>query len=186
MANTQMIDAKADEVIHLFTVIQKYGATCGLEFNTENSPDPLIATSNASVKVDYFEGSDGDSVVIELGEYEFSFDLKNHGFSKDVSDCQIIVLVTENDGRYAAWFNSGVISPEGIAEANSYNETDEEFTDMEIRLDATDVDSFDIEFKSLCDLLQEGRVIKKTEVVGDGNQVLTVGFYDKDTDHAGA
>lgn len=123
---TQMINCGADEAIHLFKVIKKYGATCSLEFNAEKTMDPLLAISFASVEVGYFEGDEsGDSVILELDSAEFSFDLKNHSFSKFVSDCQITILVMEKEGGYAAWFNSGAIIPVGIEEANNYEELQE-------------------------------------------------------------
>jgi hypothetical protein len=119
----QMLESNAGEVIHLFEVMKKHGTTCGVEFKTERSLDPLIGIAQAPVTVEYFEGDDqGDSVIIELGDTSFSFELRNHSFSKYVSDCQIEVCVMENNGNYTAFFNSGGIHPDGIEEANNYKE----------------------------------------------------------------
>ena len=57
MGNTKMINVTAGEVIHLFEVMKKYEVTCNLEFNTEESSNPLIGISDMPVSVEYFKGS---------------------------------------------------------------------------------------------------------------------------------
>lgn len=122
----QMIDCSADEAIHLFKVMEKYKAECSLELKAKQTTDPILGACFVSVKVDYFEGEDeGDSVILNLDNAEFSFDLKNHSFSKHVTDCQIDIAVMEKEGGYVAWFCSGGINPGGIEEANNYEETQE-------------------------------------------------------------
>lgn len=66
-----------------------------------------------------------------VGEADFAFGLEDHSFGKLITDNQIMICITENDEEYVAWFNSGVVSPEGILEANNYDDTshnDEPFT----------------------------------------------------------
>lgn len=134
---TQMLKSHAGEAVHLFKIMQKYGATCSLEFQAKNSLDPLIGIARAKVGVDYFEGSEGDAVIVELDEASFSFELGNHSFLKYVSDCQIEVWAISNDDGYAATFNSGVIPPEGIKEANNYDELyKEDYYAIDMRGDA--------------------------------------------------
>lgn len=136
---TQMIPCEFGEAIHLFKMMQKYGTTCSLELNAEKTLDPLLGATYSAIKVDVMDKSENSDakVILELDSSEFGFDLKNHSFSKYVSDCQITILVTENVGNYAAWFHSGVIGPEGIEEANSYEEVNE--TAYAIDINGSDV-----------------------------------------------
>ncbi|MED2006720.1 hypothetical protein P4V39_01130 [Brevibacillus borstelensis] len=124
MSNIQMIESNAGEVKHLFEVMKKHGVTCALELNREKGNDPFIGISTVEVDVEYLEGSEAsDILIVKMGEADFAFGLKDHSFSKFITDCQIMIAIMENDAEYIAWFNSGVISPEGIQEANSYDDT---------------------------------------------------------------
>jgi hypothetical protein len=119
----QMIPSDAGEVCHLFEVMKKHNVTCSLEFKRFDSADPMIGIAGAAVSVEYFEGdidASGDSVIVQLGETELTFDLKSHDFSKYVTDCQIEVCIMSD--TYAAFFNSGVIPEAGIEEAKNYSE----------------------------------------------------------------
>ena len=117
----QMIQSNAGEVVHLFEVIQKYGATCSLEFKTTKSTDPLIGLSAAAVSAEYFERGGGpDAVVVHLDDAEFCFDLGIHSFSKHVSGSQITILIMSDN--YDAWIVSGSISKEGVKEALNYDD----------------------------------------------------------------
>ncbi|MBY0088447.1 hypothetical protein [Brevibacillus brevis] len=79
-----------------------------------------------AINVEYLEGDgavEGDTLIVKLGETDFAFSLKDHSFSKFISSTQITVAVMANDTDYTAWFNSSVITPEGIKEANNYDAT---------------------------------------------------------------
>ena len=176
---TRMQDSNTSEIIHLFEVMKKHKAKCGLEFQSDGASDPLIGVSYLPIElIEYCEHSGGpDSVIIELGEMSFNFELGSNKFTKDITDCQITVCISSD--KYTVWFNSDVIPPEGIAEALNYDGRDTEFDDKEIILDANSEDQRDFEdgVESVKNLLLEGRVIKKTVVNGGGKQVLTVGFF---------
>lgn len=117
----QMIESSAGEVLYLFEIMKKFRVTCSLELNTTQSADPLLGIAQAAVRAEYFErhnDESGDAVIVYLGECEFGFDLKNHSFSKHISDCQINIAISSED--YTAWFLSAALPEEGIEEANSY------------------------------------------------------------------
>lgn len=91
---------------------------------TEN--DPFIGISGVSVDVECLEGDgavEGDTLIVKLGETDFAFGLRDHSFGKIISNSQITVAVMAHDTYYTAWFNSSVITPEGIEEANNYHDT---------------------------------------------------------------
>lgn len=123
MTNTQMIETNAGEVMHLFEVMKNHGVTCSLELIRAKGNDPFIGISGVNVDVEYLEGDEGDTLVVKMGETEFGFGLGDHVFGKLISDCQIMVSILEKDGEYAVWFDSDVVSPEGIEEANGYDDT---------------------------------------------------------------
>ncbi|WP_019123592.1 hypothetical protein [Brevibacillus massiliensis] len=176
MQTIKMIDSNAGEIFHLFEVMKKFGVTCSLEFNLEKWVDPFIGISKVDVDVEYLEGGEeGDTLVVKMGEADFSFSLRDHTFSKLISECQIFIAISEKDGSYTAWFNSGFASPKAIAEANNYAEYGAEFDDKEIELNVMS-DDFEDNLRFLNRLLEEGRVIKKASVKGGGEQLLTVGF----------
>lgn len=137
MTTFHMIDTNAGEVMHLFEVMKRHGVTCSLEFKLEGVADPLIGISEVNADVDYLEGADGDNLIVIMGDAEFSFSLKDHSFSKCITDNQIMITIVEDDGKYTAWFDSGAVSPAGIQEARSYEDAagdDETFTEDEKEL----------------------------------------------------
>ncbi|MCD9026017.1 hypothetical protein [Cohnella silvisoli] len=119
---TKMLDSNSGEIVHLFEVMQKYGVKCSMEFKQDASLDPLCGITLQSVDlIEYFERQGGpDAVVVELGDLSLGFDLGIHSFYKEISDCQILICIASD--HYSAWFNSDVISPEGIDEAKNYKE----------------------------------------------------------------
>ncbi|GED53519.1 hypothetical protein EDM54_01550 [Brevibacillus borstelensis] len=137
MSNIQMIESNAGEVKHLFEVMKKYGVACSLEINFDRADDPFIGTSGTKIDTEYLEGKDGDTLIVKLDEVDFAFGLKDHSFSKYITDHQIMIAISENDGDYTAWFNSNVVPPIGIWETNNYDDAvgnDEPFTDDEKEL----------------------------------------------------
>lgn len=172
-----MNHSETAEIIHLFNIMKKYNVPCSLEFNHTDSADPLIGISSFPVDVEFFEGDGGgDALIVKLGEVDFSFAV-THDLFKHITDHQIDICIC-ND-HYSAWFVSGAIPPEGIEEARNYVAAFNDLDDQEIHLNALSEDFIDCT-KLLANLLEEGRVIKNAVVMGDGNQVLTVGFYQKD------
>ncbi len=126
MTTIKMFESNEGEVMHLFELMKKYGVTCSLEMQVEGSANPILGITDAPVSVEYFEGEGGgDALIVNLGEAGFTFEVGIHSYSKHVSDVQIsIAVVSEN---YAVWFNSGAIPPEGIEEANNYNDNEESY-----------------------------------------------------------
>ncbi|KAJ3194335.1 hypothetical protein HK101_002960 [Irineochytrium annulatum] len=61
---------------------------------------------------------------------------------------------------------------------DSAREYDSEFDDKIIHMEITS-DDFEDAFQFLTNLIREGRVIKSVKVLGDGNQILTVGYVGK-------
>lgn len=174
---TKMQDCNDDVIVHLFEIMSKYGAKCSLEFQSDGTTDPLFGISNYPVElIDYFVREGGpDSILIELGDIGFNFELGANKFSKDVSDTQIFICISSD--HYCAWFNSGFIPPEGIEEAKNYKYHDPEFDDKEIHLNATEEQEFEDGVDWLRNMLLEGRVIKKAVVVAEGEQIITIGFH---------
>jgi hypothetical protein len=115
----RMDKSDAGEVAHLFEVMNKYGVKCSLELKADNSPDPLLGVARASVKVDYIEGSEGDTLVVFLDEMELAFPLRNHTFNRHISDCQIDICITSKN--HSAFFLSGALPEQGIEEAKKYD-----------------------------------------------------------------
>lgn len=176
---TQMADSDVGEIIHLFEVMKKHNVLCSVEIRIEGNSDPLFGLVDYPIlSCEYFERKSGpDSIVIVLGNEESSNELNfelNLGCFKDISEEQIFICIASD--HYTAWFNSGSIPLEGIEEASNYEEIDTEFEDKEIHLIAGQ-DNFREELDFAVDLIDQGRVIKKTDVKGDGHQVLTIGFF---------
>ncbi|WP_438349906.1 hypothetical protein ACP8HI_04345 [Paenibacillus sp. FA6] len=128
MSTIQMIKSGVDEAIHLFGVMNKFSVPCSLELKLSEWSDPLVSIVGESVRIEYIEGNEGDSLVVILGESEFCFNL-NISVSKYITDFQITMCIANDE--YSAWFSSGVISQKGIAEANDYKEY-EEVNDFEL------------------------------------------------------
>ncbi|MDH6673192.1 hypothetical protein M2277_003857 [Paenibacillus sp. LBL] len=129
MEPIKMIEIDPSETIHLFDVFQKHNIVSSLELNKEGMADPFMAITSQPVKAEYierFNDESGDAIVVHLGELELCFDIFGTSFFKHISDCQVDICIT--DGKYSAFFNGGVISPEGIAEARAYTE---DFEDSE-------------------------------------------------------
>jgi hypothetical protein len=185
MGNTKMIDIKAWEVIHLFDVMKKYEVTCNLEFNTGESSVSLIGISDMPVNVEYFEGNvDGDSIIVKLGDADFSFDLKNHFFSKDVTGCQINICIAGKS--YVAWFNSNVIPAEGIEEANNYLSVDQLADKLEFTFVDGDPDNSSSLPALLKNLTNGYRVKHLVEGTLPGSYAVSIVRDCKDPDHADA
>lgn len=121
---TKMAPSSVGEVLHLFEVMEKYQVHCSLEMQIYGHLDPFVGIADQPVKAEYVETFDGqgrgDTVVVTLGESEFSFEL-NFSAGKDITDSQISLCIAGTN--YSAWFNSGAVPIEGIEEARSYKET---------------------------------------------------------------
>ncbi|KAF6591024.1 hypothetical protein [Paenibacillus sp. EKM205P] len=129
MTTTQMKKSDAGEVMHIIKTLEKFAVPCSLEFQLFAVSDPFFAVVEQPIKAEYIENycseDIGDAVVIHLGESEFLFPLSKNTFSKDVTDCQVTLSMVSEECNYVAWFSSGGISPEGIAEVNSYKEIED-------------------------------------------------------------
>lgn len=125
MTTTNMIPIELNEAMHLFKVMERHSIPCSLEVQLNGQADPFIGISQQPIKAEYletFNGEEtGDTVVVTLGESEFAFEL-NFDVSKNITESQITLCLVK-DG-YAAWFNSGELSAEGINEASNYKEID--------------------------------------------------------------
>ncbi|MCM3145359.1 hypothetical protein [Brevibacillus sp. MER 51] len=138
MTTIQMNDSSVEEVKHLFKVMKTHGVTCSLEFNRYKGNDPLIGIAAVEVDVELLEEGE---IIVKMGEADFAFERENHSFGKLITDSQIMITIAENDSEYVVWFNSGVVPPEGIEEAKSYDDTkndddidEPEFTEEEKKL----------------------------------------------------
>lgn len=154
MTTTQMKKSDAGEVMHIIKTLEKFAVSCSLEFQLLAVSDPFFAVVKQPIKAEYIENycseDIGDAVVIHLGESEFLFPLSKNTFSKDVTDCQVNLCIVSEECNYAAWFSSGVIPPEGIAEMNSYKEIEDVY-EMETNMYVTDHERKLIEFIRLLD-----------------------------------
>jgi|GEM_PF-3397650 len=175
MSTIQMFKSNAGEVMHLFEVMARHGVSCSLEMNVEGSADPILGIADATnLSVEYVEGDDGDTVVVNLDNAELAFELQKNTFGKYISDCQVMISIISDDR--AAWFNSSAMSPEAIQEAKSYDSTGGEFEDKEVILNhSNDMVNFHEEMKYLNQLLDEGRNIKRVDVT-NGEQKITLGY----------
>lgn len=117
-----MQDSDVSEVFHLFNIMQKYGARCSLEWKADGALDPILGLSEQPIElVEFFERNGGpDSLLLELGEVSFNFELGVNVFMKDISDVQILICIASD--HYDIWFDSTEIPSEGITEARSYME----------------------------------------------------------------
>lgn len=177
MTTTQMIESSADEVIYLFEVMEKYGVRCSMDINIHSLRDPFGGIVNQPVSVDYFESEDGDAVIVSLGESEFSFEVGSHSYSKYITTNQIMICIAGE--HHVAWFNSQVVPADGIVMAGNYQKLYGELEVSEVDLNLQS-DDFESELSDLCNLLREGKVIKNVNVIGDGEQIVTVGFLGED------
>lgn len=173
MTTTTTIPCTAKHVQHLISVLESENVGCGAEVQIKLTADPLIGIPYAPTSTEYISSPDGDSLVINIGDAEFGFDVNDIEFAYHISDIQIAVVAMHE--HYAVWFNSGVLTKEGIAWARNY---DTDFEDKVIHMEVAS-DDFEDAFQFLTNLIREGRVIKSVKVLGDGNQVLTVGYVDK-------
>lgn len=185
---SKMEDSDESEVIHIFEVMSKHNVLCSLELKLDANLDPFTGFVDQPVYlVEYLERPGGpDSILMEFGDGEnrtdFNFQLNLHCY-KSISDSQICICIATE--QYSAFFNSGHVLPEAIAEARDYTVHDE-FADVEYELNVTDGE-FEDSIGWITDRLNQGQVIKKSAVVGDGKQVLTVGFYrSEDVEHSSA
>ncbi|MNU94242.1 hypothetical protein D3C71_842010 [compost metagenome] len=123
MTITKMNPSSVEEALHLFEVMKKYNVRCSMEMQLSGHIDTFLGIVDQPVRTEYVESYDlkvkGDTVVVFLGESEFSFEL-NLSIGKHISDCQISLCIAGTN--YVAWFNSGEIPPEGIAEARNFKE----------------------------------------------------------------
>ncbi|MFS0858306.1 hypothetical protein [Paenibacillus taichungensis] len=159
---------------HLFNVMQAHNVLCGLEFKGGQA-DPLLGIAYQPVKVDRILDSapEDQTLIVSLGEAEFSFGLKEHQFSYTVSGSQIDICITSE--THSAWFNTTGMKRSALDAALDYDlDSDDKIIHMEVTSD-----DFEDAFQFLTNLIREGRVIKSVRVLGDGNQVLTVGYVSK-------
>lgn len=174
---SQMKEADAGEIIHLFEILQKHDVLCSLEFKSEGTRDPLFEMTDCRIElVEYFVRSGGpDSILLELDKTGFNFEL-GMSFFKDISDYQICICIA--DTHISAFFSSKTVPDTGIEEARSYvAPVDNESEDKEVTLDVHSEEYEDAK-KWLTNLMDEGRVIKKVDAPKDGLQVLTVGYLE--------
>ncbi|MCY9539427.1 hypothetical protein M5X00_13000, partial [Paenibacillus alvei] len=169
MSTIQLKESKAREVMHLFEVMKKYNAKCSLEINIGKHNDPFVAIAQEPVSTEYFVEEEGEVLVVSLGETDLTFDVDSHSFAKEVTDCQILICIVNEE--YAAWFNSDALPQEAIELANGCDDTEDEV----IKLNVLSTD-FDESLNYMNQLLVEGRVIKNAKVLGGGEQILTVGY----------
>lgn len=120
MSNIQMIKSNLDEVFHLFSVMDEYGAKCSLELIRDD--EPLLCVVDAPVRVSYFENDNGpDSIIMTLGDIELYFEIGAFSFAKYIHGQQILVSAIDLDGRYAARFESHPLTQEGLEAAKNYS-----------------------------------------------------------------
>ncbi|OAB46569.1 hypothetical protein [Paenibacillus antarcticus] len=148
MSTTQMIKSDVSEALHLFEVMGKYNVPCSLELKLDGLCDPFVGISTQPVKAEYLETFDGegrgDSLIVHLGGSEFCFEL-NLSVSKHITDCQITLCIVSD--KYAAWFSSDVILPEGIEDAKDYKEAEDYHGEpRDITMDVTKQENELIEF----------------------------------------
>ncbi|MGO4548050.1 hypothetical protein AB4Z29_24955 [Paenibacillus sp. 2TAB23] len=173
MTVINMVKSDAGEAMHLFEVMQKHGVKCSLEMKHGNA-DPMVSIASAAVQTEYVEGSDGDTVVVSLNDVNLAFPLGEYSYSKFISDIQIDIAIASE--IHTAWFSSAEMSPEAIEAAKIYDSTGGEFDDKEVWLDAADETTFDDQLHALKLYMEAGQIIKSTQTIGGGNQILTVGY----------
>lgn len=162
---TKMIASSPDEIIYLFEIMKKYNITCSLELNVDGCLDPMLGIVSQPVSTEYFVGGEqGDSVLVSLGEAGFGFELQNHSFSKQITECQIDISIISDS--YSAWFNSAVLPPEAIKEAKGYSTKGLVYSAIGI-----DVRNNDIAVESLGEIinhLKQGfRIESVSDCIGD-------------------
>lgn len=159
---------------HLLNVMQAHNVLCSLELKGGQA-DPLLGIAYQPVKVDRILdcAPEDQSLIVSLGEAEFAFNLTGHRFAYLVSKRQIDICVSSEN--HSAWFSTTTMKKAALDAALDY---DSESDDKIIHIEVTSED-FEDAFQFLTNLIREGRVIKSVKVLGDGNQVLTVGYVGK-------
>lgn len=177
MTTTILKNAEFGEVLHLFEVMEKHSVPCSLELKLCEDADPFMSIVSQSVKTDFVERTadeGGDAMQIDLGETSLLFSV-SESYGKEITESQISLCIANE--TYAAWFSTGEVSPEAIADVHNYIE-DIEFEDEVMAVDVHS-DDFEAALIWLTDRIREGRVIKNVKVLEDGNQILTVGYTNQ-------
>lgn len=156
--------ASFGKVIHLFETMRRYGVNCLAELES----DGLHQRTSGSVKVTYTK----DTLTVFVGNTESSFDVSCE-LSAKVSGHHIYIGITDCD--HGVTFDSGIMPDEVMEMARLYDDTTDQVGDVKLKITSSEP------FAStnyLDKLLLGGRVIKDTQVLGSGEQVLTVGYVD--------
>lgn len=105
---------------HLFTVMQNHNVQCSVEFKGGQA-DPLLGICHQRVKVDRIIdcAPEEQTLIVSLGEAEFSFGLKAHQFFYTVSGRQIDICISSKS--HSAWFNSTGMKQSALDAALDYN-----------------------------------------------------------------
>lgn len=117
-AAIQLIPSTPGEVLHLLETLQRHNVTCDLELQAEGKRDPLMSLPQSPLQVEYLESSEGDSIVVYLGDAELDFDLETHEFYKLVTGSRITIGIAGLNTF--AWFDSSVLTPKVLNVARSY------------------------------------------------------------------
>ncbi|MGF6358043.1 hypothetical protein ABIE27_006008 [Paenibacillus sp. 4624] len=161
--------------LHLFNVMQNHKVLCGAEIRAGQA-DPIMGLSDYQpVSVDCVLdcAPEDQTMIVVLGEAEFSFNLNSHRFDYDISEQTIDIIISSE--CLSVQFSTVIMRRAVLDEARAF---DPDFNDKVIHMDIGSK-HFEEAFQFLTDLIREGRVIKAVKVLGDGNQVLTVGYVGK-------
>ncbi|MNT18202.1 hypothetical protein D3C71_1340780 [compost metagenome] len=189
MTITKMNPSSVEEALHLFEVMKKYNVRCSMEMQLSGHIDTFVGIADQPVRAEYIESYDlqvkGDTVVVILGESEFSFEL-NLSIGKHITDCQISLCIAGTN--YTAWFDSGEVPPEVIEEAKNFKEDKTEtLVSFEVNVYEKRLIEYirELEFEDLLDahsaIVHEAKeaLRKFRELLGKKNFANAKGFQDR-------
>lgn len=158
------------EVIHLFETMRRYGVKCHVSIN---SGGLFVGASGCVENVEIKH--DGNTLAVFVGEdMGFAFVCPYHReASTEITDNSIRISVDSRD--YSVTFDSGIMPDEVIEMAKLYDDTTDQVGDVKLKITSSEPHASTIYLEKL---LLGGRVIKDTQVLSHGEQVLTVGYVD--------
>lgn len=140
------------QAFHLFNVMQNHNVQCGVEFKGEKA-DPLLGISHQLVKVDQVLdcAPEDQSLIVTLGEAEFSFGLNTHQYSYTVTGRQIDICIFRES--HSVWFNSTAMKQSVIDTAINFNQEASELSESHLSVHELKLIQFirTLDFETLLD-----------------------------------
>lgn len=116
---TQMKPCTLSEAMYLLEICEEEQVKCGVEVHSLECNDYFVTIIDEVPKADYEESNDGDSLTIQFGNTQFTFDVPSQ-FAMDLDDNQIHISIVHKECIF--WLLSHSISVAGISKAVGFME----------------------------------------------------------------